>query len=376
MTHSPNTGTEVLVTAGTESSQIQLEDDMHDNDAVQDLPTAASPLREALLIIEEALLSRYDEHDQLATSSQRRYRFVIFVIAWGGALAILGGAAQLMFVALDMHTAAHLAEKFGALLIVLTAIGVLAGIRLAQLENWLLDRFKAEQLRLLKYRMLLDPRIWGSSAHREAWKSDLIEQRDSIIKVTQRTLAQESERDQLPVLPIGEQCAAISPEQLDSFLVYWRRTRIETQLRHFTAAASRTTSFLDQPRMLPWFFFVSILLVGGHVFIEQALQRVPNLFGDGTRLWEQVSIVLVGLSVALPVVWLGIRAWRSARESVRNVTRSAARRHMLAGVLPMLDQMKANGAAYTFSQLLTLELVLESDKRGWLRLMREVEWYS
>lgn len=352
-----------------------LVDDMHDSMSVRDLVASAPPLYAALQVIDEALLSRYEEHDQLSLSAQRRFRFVIFVTAWGGALAVLGAVAQLVFVALGMHTAAHLAEKFEALLIVLTAIGVLTGWRLAQIENWLLDRYKAEQLRLLKFRMLLDPRIWGDRAERDAWKQQLLRQRDTILSVTQRTLPIESERDVLPLLPSRADCSALDAEGLSTLLEYYRRTRIESRLGHFTLAAKRKTSVLDKPRLLPWFFLTSLLMVGGHITIEQVEQRLPWLLGDAGRFWEQTSVVLMGLAVALPVAWAGIRAWRSARESTRTVARSAARRHMLAGILPLIDRMKQVDADHALCQLQTLELVLESDQREWLRLMREVEWY-
>lgn len=351
-------------------------DDMHDSLAVRDAVAASPPLRGALLQVDEVLLSRFEEHDHLATSAQRRFRFVIFVTAGGGALAVLGAVVQLACVALDLHTAAHLAEKFQALLIVLTIIGVLTGIRLAQIENWLLDRFKAEQLRLLKFRMLLDPRIWGGAVDRETWRAELVQQRDQIVRVTQQTLAHESERDEMPRLPTPADCAAIDHDGLRALLEYYRHTRIESQVRHFAAATRRGISLLDQPRLLPWVFFLSILMVGGHVVIEQTLQRVPEVFGTSGWRWEQASILLVAIAVALPVIWAGIRAWRSTRESTRTVARSAARRRMLADIVPMLDQLQGADAAHALCQLQMLELLLESDQREWLRLMREVEWYS
>ena len=351
-------------------------DDMHDSLAVRDRTDASPPLRAALLQIDEVLLTRYEEHDGLANNAKGRFRFVIFVTAWGVALAVLGAVAQLMFVALGSHTSAHLAEKFQALLIVLTAIGVVTGIRLAQMETWLLDRFKAEQLRLFKFQMLLDPRLWGDAAERAAWSADLRRGRDAIVTVTARTLASESERDEMPTLPTSADCANIDRDGMRILLEYYRRTRIESQIRAFSAAAARGVSWLDQPRLLPVLLFSSIVLVGLHVAIEQTLQRLPTIFDDDTRVWEAISIAFMAIAIALPVAWAGIRGWRSSRETTRNVVRSAARRRMLAEVAPLLSQLQQADPAHALCQLQMLELVLESDQREWLRLMREVEWYS
>jgi hypothetical protein len=132
---------------------------------------------------------------------------------------------------------------------------------------------------------------------------------------------------------------------------------------------------LDNPRLLPFIFFTSLLLVGLHVAIEQGLQRLPLLFGTRTVGWESASIVFVALAVAFPVLGAGIRTWRSARETTRLLARSAARRRMLMEFVPLLEQLESAEVPHALCQLQALELVLESDQREWLRLKREVEWY-
>lgn len=355
---------------------LLLVDGMHDHEVSRDIVRAVPPLNDALHEIDEALLTRFEEHDRLANESQRRFRFVIFVAAWGGTLVVLGALAQLAYVALDLHTAAHRAEKFSALLIILTAIGVFAGLKIAQIENWLIDRFKAEQIRLLKFRMLLDPRIWGSAEKRDAWRRELHTQRDQILRVNQGTLSGESERDEVPALPTREACSDITRDQLVALVDYYRSARIEPLLQYFTVAARRNPASVDQSRLLPLVFSISIILAGIHVAIEQALQRLPQFFVTTEYAWEAVSIALVATAAALPILWAGMRIWRSTRESTRNVTRYAARKHMLENELPKLNSLHGSDAEHVLSQLQTIELVLESDQRAWLRLMREVEWYG
>ena len=350
-------------------------DDMHDSVAVRDFARSSPPLFAALQQIDEVLVTRYEEHDTLGTRAQRRFHFVIFVTAWGGALAVLGAVAQLMFVAADAHTYAHLSEKFEAVMIVLTMIGILAGLRLAQIENWLVDRFKAEQLRLLKFRMLLDPRMWGNEEQRSAWRAELVRRRDIIVSVTHAQLAQESERDVVPWLPTSAECEHIEERNLRSLLEYYRRTRIETQERQFAAEAVSKPSWLDKPRLLPLIFFASVVLVGLHVAIEQGLQRLPSIFGPNELWWTRLSIVVMALSIGVFIIWAGIRTSRSAKESTQHVVRAAARRNMLAEASPLIDRLQDSEPALALCQLQMLEIVLESDQREWLRNMQEVEWY-
>lgn len=350
--------------------------DMRDTDAERARVAAAPPLADALAYLDTTILQAYDAHDWDALRSQSRYRFGIFITAWAGALAVLCAVSQLTFVVLEMDHAAHNAEILELIFIVFACVGAVIGIRLATLEHWLLDRFQAEQLRLLKFRMLLDPGLWGDATARTAWQTEVTVRRDAILAVTRASLMDESERDLMPRLPIPEEFATVSPAMLRILLDYYRNKRIETQRQYFTAATDRGTSFLDEPRLLPWFFFASVVLVACHVLVAQLLEYFPDLFDGHRAWWSQLSVVLVAGSVALPVIWAGIRTWRSARESSRNIARSAARRHMLTDITPLLDQLATTNVAHALCQLQLLELVLESDQREWLRLMREVEWYG
>jgi hypothetical protein len=349
---------------------------MHDSDAERAHVATAPPLASALAFLDTTIRQAYDTHDADAQRSQSRYRFGIFVTAWAGALAVLCAVGQLTFVVLDMEHAAHVAEVLELVCIGFAFVGAVIGIRLATLEHWLLDRFQAEQLRLLKFRMLLDPGLWGDDAARTSWQNEVLERRDAVLAVTRDSLMHESERDLMPRLPIPEEFSSVSPDMLRVLLRYYREKRIDTQRAYFTAATDRGTSFLDEPRLLPWFFFASVSLVACHVAVAQAMERMPVWFHGYETWWSNLSVGLVAGSVALPVIWAGIRTWRSARESSRNIARSMARRHMLTEITPLLDQLETTNAAHALCQLQLLELVLESDQREWLRLMREVEWYG
>ncbi len=342
--------------------------DMHDTPSELEATRRWPPLHDALVVLDAALGPAFDTADRRALASQRRYRWVILVTAWGGSLAVLGALGQLTFEQLDLPRAAVVAGWLELGAIAATALGVLAGLGLFRLENWLLERFRAEQLRLLKFRMLLDPRIWTAGPAREEWRAALTNQRDAIAALARGSLAAQSEREVVPRLPSPVDCVEVDANGLLALLAYYRRKRIDVQRAYFASAASRGGALLDRPRLLPAFFFASVLMVAAHVAVD-------HLGAEGAP-WRRASIWLIAASAALPVTWAGIRTWRSAREFTRNVARSTARRDMLDEVTALVADATAAHPSHLLCHLQMCELVLESDQREWLRLMREVEWYG
>ena len=124
--------------------------------------------------------------------------------------------------------------------------------------------------------------------------------------------------------------------------------------------------------MLPIFFGFSVFIVATHVVID----RWPGVPAAYVEKRDVASTLLIAASAALPVTWAGIRTWRSAREFSRNVARSTARREMLDEMAQRLDGARQVDPSHLLGELQICELVLESDQREWLRLMREVEWYG
>jgi hypothetical protein len=114
-----------------------------------------------------------------------------------------------------------------------------------------------------------------------------------------------------------------------------------------------------------------VIMVAAHVIVG----HVTTGAGDRSSL-EAASTLLIAASAGFPVTWAGIRTFRAARESSRNVARSTARREMLDEVARRLDEDRRAEPTSLLGELQICELVLDSDQREWLRLMREVEWYG
>jgi hypothetical protein len=346
-----------------------VSDDMHDS--AEDLARLAPwpSLHDAVVRIGELISPTFDALDARALANQKRYRWVILVTASGGSLAVLAALAQLTLERLGYD--AEPAAMTEVVAILVTGVAIIVGVHFGWLEHWLLDRFRAEQLRLLKFDSLLDPRLWGSTTTKGAWRAELLSAHDRIAELKAEELKHQSERESIPRLPTRDDCCDIAPDAFDALLGYYRRKRIVSQRDYFAAARLRGPSFLDHPKLLPAFFAASVIMVAAHVVVG----FFSGAHAEGASA-AAASTLLIAASAGLPVTWAGIRTYRTAREFSRNLARSTARREMLDEVARRLDEDRRSDPTSLLGELQICELVLDSDQREWLRLMREVEWYG
>lgn len=369
--------------------------DLHDAETDVDDP---GPLGEYLRLCRDHLSEPFGHADREALASQRQHRRVT------GAGAALGGAALVLAaVNISFHglipTWLLLVE---AGLAALATVFVLAGLVRRWHGEWLLRRYQAEQFRLVKFRFLVDPDFWcegGPSAVRT---------RDRFIHEVARIQAiEEGELDALaadedvPKLPSEAACAAISDALRLEILAYYRRQRLESQIRYFSTAGRKRARLYQSPALLPLIFFASVLAIVVHAWAErqervEGTKRTPSrpelraAAPDGGRPEgarrheaaprsssepvEMLGRVALALSLGLPGAWAGIRTWKTANEFGRNHARSLARFRSLSKIA---DRLSPHAAAEdVFADLGLAEHVLATDQGEWLRLMREAEWYG
>lgn len=347
-------------------------DEMHDSEEDLRLVEQWPPLHRALTTIAQRIVEPFDAVDARAIRQQHRYHWVIRFTAVSGGVAVLSTLAELTAQQLGQASLRAAFARIELLALAVSLCVVILGWFLAWLESWLLDRFKAEQLRLLKFRALLDPRLWTPAGF-DAWCAELVTARDRTLSLDRDALRVEAELGLLPQLPTRQECAHLEPGAVEALLDYYGRKRIDGQRRYFERAARRGQHWLDNPKLLKWFFASSVIFVALHAGVEYAAGRGgPEASGP----LATVAVLLVALSAASPIVWAAIRTYRSAREFSRNVARSESRRQMLAQLGARVEHATGQDAEHVLSQLQMCELVLESDQREWLRLMREVEWYG
>lgn len=339
-------------------------------DSPEDLARLASTpaLESALKVIGEEIVSAFDEADRRALEHQRSYRRITWWATTFGTLAILFAVAELLVESLGVPDVGEwlLIAEIASLAI--AALAVLRGLFAFRHENWLLERCRAEQLRSLKFTFLLDPALWsGGERGLAGWRERLHNEVEKVRILRHDDIAVIACTEQLP--PSHGMISTGLPDSvsLGALVTYYDQKRLAPQREYFMNVAAHTHGALA--RALPLFFFASVFLVTLHAALALAAHA------SGGKSFHVAGTFLAAASVAIPVVWAGIRTQQGARESARNAMRARARHSALRDLEQRLLNAKGDALEAMWT-MRTAEFILEVDQREWLRLLREAEWYG
>ncbi|HJU65930.1 MAG TPA: hypothetical protein VJ596_09645 [Gemmatimonadaceae bacterium] len=347
-------------------------DDMHDSPAELAAAAARAPkLALALQEFQRALVPRFHEADRSALDNQRRVRRIIYFTAAAGTTAVLLASVQLALKLLALEAAAQAMAILQLVVILASTAAVAVGKRTGRKDGWLLERHKAERLRLLKYGYLVDLEWWcGGAADAADWRARLDHDIARIAALAKVDLPRLAVEESLLDPPRRDACHRVSPPELQALVDYYEAKRLGAQRRYFAKRASEgPPSWYDNPRLLGVVFFGSVGLVVLNFVFEMLWQQRQ------TFVLQLLSTVCAILASVLPAVWAGLRFSRSASELPRNVSRSRAR-------LAVLDELSArlraqrDDAEGVFWMLRQAEYTLAADQREWLRVMREAKWHK
>ena len=358
------------------------DDDMHDPKD----RAAPLPLGEFLRICDPCAESpaarpcfraEFVEADARANRARRAYARVVRIAALMGVGALLLGLAQRLFGSHESGASPGgsflLALEFAYTLAALLV--ALAALLMGRQERWLSERFRAERLRLLKFRLLIDPKLWRPGLRDLApWRNRLETEQRVIANQPDGILDALKATDSLAQLPATEDCLAVDPSALMRLLEYYRRKRLGSQLEYFEERMRKKMRHAN-PRLPGIFFFAGIALVLCNDILEWATR--------GTRIGrvETASMALVLASLAVPMGWSAIRIVRGAHEFSRNASRSHARHAALSEIAHHLDEATASSPdrwdrPAIFGYLSLCEGVLAADQHEWMRLMKDAEWHG
>ena len=340
-----------------------VQDDMDDS---QDMPSV-EPLHCILQHCQEELLPTYQTADGTAMRFQEKYRHRALAVAVLGSAAVVLATIQLSGLAdyVVPHSwpwfvpALEGAAALSAMLIVLLGMGTFLK------EQWLLERYKAESLRLLKFRSLLEPGLWSADrAEVQKCKERLCDQVEAVAATTFPVLLGWMARGTIPeVHPPPPANGLLSTGSLEALIHYYRRKRLHYQMAYLSGAVRRDQGRDRHTRVVgPALFFGSVAFVLAHLAVY---------IGHGSENWGRLLIVV---AAALPVMGAGFRIHRAANEFARNAARFESVHDTLSGLSDRLRT--APDPPTVFRELGFCEQTFESDLREWLRLMVEAEWFG
>ncbi len=335
-------------------------DDMHDSEAdLAHWQQLAGKLQVCAEVIEPA----FRKADGTALRHQSYHRHLVKLATVFGTAAIIFAILQLAFGdAIGLHQIAF--DELVA--VVLAFVAFVLGSLVAFQILWLVERNKAERLRIEKFRYLIDPELWnGNPGIEERKGAELAEKVKSIEAAQHHDVHHWIENDVVPTPPDSVLGLSDAPPITSELLDYYRTRRLEYQLAFFRKRANEYLKLQKATMHVPAVLFLAsvgaVLLHYGH-----------DLFTHAERL-DTFSRWMIVLAASLPVIGGAFRTFQSAYQAARNAYRYRAKAVALASIKSALDH--ATGPRSQFLALWFCEQTLENEHREWLRLMLEAEWF-
>jgi hypothetical protein len=324
---------------------------------------AYAPLGDCLKKCNDALASTYDAADKAALRHQKYHRRLTNFAVIAGTLAVLLAILQL-----TGFVPTHLPMWMEVFAAVIALCAVVLGLIQSRQTSWLLQRHKAEQCRLLKFRMLIDPDYWAVDAEQtRSWTDRLHRRIHTIREMTPRQLREWMENRDVLQAPSGVSRCALADDVLRALIGYFKDKRLHVQMAYFNKRANQYHGIDRYLRNVPpLLFFLSILVVFAHFTLDAVAESGNGIHG--------ISIVLVALAVSLPVLGAGIRSIRSAHEFARSASLYRAKYEALKRIADRLEEEA--DCEQILRTLWHCEQFLEAEHREWLRLMSEAEWFG
>jgi hypothetical protein len=327
--------------------------------------------------------------DAKARHYQKRHRLLVFIAALGGMLAVLFAIIQLYFWALQeplLETGQRIAyAEFVAAVVATFAVGLGLGVYATFANEWLLKREMAERYRLLKFRFLIHPDQWLNVASGERRKqlSEEVQRIKSLNWVKLKDWARGKD-EVWEAAPLEKTAAGIdnidkNKRVLEELVGYYSKKRLDWQQTYCANQANKRNFWGRYTRRASQLlFFVSIGFALGHYFYDELFGSASH--GRNVKLSTEsfapdtFSLTLILLAACFPVVGAAVRTLSSAYAFGRNTLRFEATSSEL---LRLASRLKETDDPWLKLDVLqSVEKVLENERREWLRLMIEAEWFA
>lgn len=337
-------------------ADLDPEDDMYD--APDDIPS--DPLLRRALLHWQTIAEPYWRANREALRHQRHHRWIANSAAVLGALAVILAIFQLAFTIPNSATLEVVAAALAAAAVV---FGVWAGL----MDEWLVERHRAERIRLLKFRSILElALISGTDAEFQAWEERITREMN---RIKHELPDRWSEEDKLTDEPSWTGKIRANQDDLRALVDYYRSQRLDLQSDYFFRQARSNTEKDSRTRHLPPLLFGASILCALSHFVIDSLAEHGKIAAH-----PQATRILMLTAAILPVMGAAIRTYRGTREFSRNTTRFWAKYIQLEVRAARLNL--ATGPEDTLRELWQSESTLEQEHREWLRLMKEAEWFG
>jgi hypothetical protein len=332
------------------------------NNTSDDL-TPCGCIREQIGFIDETVNVDFTNYDRYAIRDQRFHIYFAHTAVIGGTIAIIIALLQLTgFLPKELSLPGELIATL------LSVVAVVTGTLWAFQKRWLLERYKAESFRILKFKSLIQPDFLCGRI--ELWQRWLEEEVNKIRNLTRNDL-------HTVVKSGGNIHNQLLPDLLDcddrtvvAVAGYFTKNLIANQIRYFSQQADERELSDRFIRHLPHLlFFLGVISVAMHFILDYSI---------GDDGWYFISNILIFFGVAFPIIGIGVRTYRSAHEFARSAAIFKANENRLLDMNSTMESLLKDpqGKKMQILSLLNMcEDLLEEEHYEWLRLMAESEWF-
>src|SRR5580704_19432268 len=226
------------------------------------------PLFDALSLVQETIYQPFVRCDKQALSNQKWYQLISIAAVLGGAVTILIAILEFIFQSSD-RPLTYTEAAVAGITLVLIAIGQLFQFK----EEWLTARYKAENLRLLKFRTLTDSRPWCPPIDLKLLREELV---DEVHRLEghnyekARAWASEGVHPRICAPP----CETTCEDALHELIDYYRPKRLQAQTEYLSQKAEKSeTQGARTARVVRWVFFTSFAFVLTHLVLQLHADR-------------------------------------------------------------------------------------------------------
>ena len=353
-----------------QDQQAEKPRDYDMDDSLNDLqrwPKLAPVLRD----LETIVVVAYHRADTTSRKERAWHKVATIVAALAGMFAVLFAIAQLPPSLPFVEPRQESVRTVEAVAAIVALFAVVVGLWAALSKKWLVEREKAERCRFLKFDLLISLESWGNFlTPRERQDKLLAQLKEMLETMNWQSLRRSAARgEELSQDTASRIAASIDKERLEQLLEYYQEKRLCYQLQYFERQAERRRRWDELTRVLPlWLFFASITAALVHFLYD------VGPFHNHPGELDVLTLSLLMLAACLPIIGGAIRLLRTAHEFGRNTLRFRATSHELKQLLDRL-QKEADPQA-KLEILHKTERTLQAERREWLRLMIEAEWFG
>ena len=329
------------------------------------------PFHTALLIFNKVLTPTYLLYDQSAIKKQHYHIIVTKLFIATGTLAVVAVTLQLINKSLDLPPVFNLPSMAIEMIVTLFALlAVIGGIISSFHRQWLLDRHKAELIRFLKFRYLLDPRLWQYGGFSlEDFQRDL----NNAVREIEMIRYKDIDRwltDIVIPKPVPNLLCPIENELILFFMNYYRKKRVQYQKRYYCGKIRQLVIMNKRTIRIPMMlFFLGIVAVLGHFIID--------VFNDSSPILGTLSVILAGCAIILPFAGVAVRSLRLSREITRGTMLFKAKYSVLDDMdnqLQKLSERPHDNFNDSIRIVKECEEFLRTEHHEWLILIKSSEY--